>query len=169
MGMVCVIWMLYAIKKNQMSKKNNWILVSLGIASIAFIISWLLLGYWKVSLIVAVICGLIALSLNPVRRYMKAFWAVFSLLISLNSLSLKFASHFLTKNSINDIEASMGTISSILNISLIVLCVVLLSLDFFERNGSPIFSNTKMIQKGGKNSKNYQSKGDINITNHDER
>lgn len=152
-----------------MSKKNSWILISLGIATIAFIISWLLLGYWKVSLIVAVISGLIALSLNPIRRYMKAFWSVFSLLITLNSISLKFVSKFFTKNSINDIEASIGTTSSILNISLIVLCVVLLILDFFERNGSPIFSNTKMIQKGGKNSKNYQSKGDINITNHDER
>ncbi|EAQ51232.1 MAG: hypothetical protein CMF35_02825 [Leeuwenhoekiella sp.] len=100
---------------------------------------------------------------------MKAFWSVFSLLITLNSMSLKFVSNFFTENSINDIEASIGTTSSILNISLIVLCVVLLILDFFERNGSPIFSNTKMIQKGGKNSKNYQSKGDINITNYDER
>ena len=73
-----------------MSKKNSWILISLGIATIAFIISWLLLGYWKVSLIVAVISGLITLSLNPIRRYMKAFWSVFSLLITLNSMSLKF-------------------------------------------------------------------------------
>ncbi len=152
-----------------MKKNNNWIYISIATAILSFIVSWLLLGYWKISLVIAVISGLIAFSFNPVRRYMKAFWSVFSLLITLNSLSLKFALQFLTNSTLGDIEANIGTTSITLSISLIVLCIILLLLDFFERNGFVKSEKTKMIQKGGNNSKNYQSKGDINITNHDER
>jgi hypothetical protein len=148
-------------------KKTNWIYVSLIVSIIGFIVTWLLFQNWKLSLTLAVLSGLLTLSFNPVRRYMKAFWSVLSLLITMNTFSLKFALKFFNENSIGDLETQIGTSSIVLSISLVLLCSLLLVLDFFERNGITSTEKIKMTQKGGKNSKNYQSKGDINITNND--
>jgi amino acid permease len=158
------IQLLYTINR---MKKTNWFYVSLTVSIIGFIVTWLQFQNWKISLTLSVLSGLFTLSFNPVRRYMKAFWSVLSLLITMNTFSLKFALNFFNENSIGELETQLGTSSIILSISLVLLCSLLLVLDFFERNGISNSKKVKMTQKGGKNSKNYQSKGDINITNND--
>lgn len=150
-------------------KSKNWILTSLIIAVIGFIVAWILVGNWKVGLILGVISGLIAFIYNPVTRYMRAFWSVLSLLIGINSFSLKFASDFYNSFSSGNIESEIGNSSITLSVILAILCVILVILDFFERNKMSKSKRVKMIQKGGANSKNYQSKGNINITNNDKR
>ena len=148
-------------------KKTNWIYISLIVSIIGFIVTWLLFENWKLSLSLALISGLLSLSFNPVRRYMKAFWSVLSLLITINTFSLKFAFTFFNENTNGDFETQIGTSSTVLSVSLVILCTLLLILDFFERNGFLGSRKVHMYQKGGGNSKNYQSKGDINITNND--
>lgn len=118
-------------------KKINWIYITLVVFILGFIVSWLLLKNWKISLILATISALVALTFNPVRRYMKAFWSVFSLLLTLNSFSLKFVLKFLKTNTLGEIDGGIGNSSIVLSISLVILCLFLLVLDFFERNGIP--------------------------------
>ena len=118
-------------------KKINWIYITLIVFVVGFIISWLLLKNWKISLILATISALLALTFNPVRRYMKAFWSVFSLLLTLNSFSLKFVLKFLKTNTLGEIDGGIGNSSIVLSISLVIMCLFLLVLDFFERNGIP--------------------------------
>lgn len=148
-------------------KNKNWIFTSLIIAIIGFIVSWILVGNWKVGLTLGILSGLITLAYNPVTRYMRAFWSVLSLLIGINSFSLKFVSDFYNNYSSGNIQTEIGNSSVTLSIILALLCVVLVILDFFERNKLPKSKKVNMTQKGGNNSKNYQSKGDINITNND--
>jgi hypothetical protein len=150
-------------------KTKNWIFTSLIIATIGFIVSWILVGNWKVGLTLGVISGLITLAYNPVTRYMRAFWSVLSLLIGINSFSLKFVSDFYNSFSSGNIQSEIGNSSITLSILLAILCVVLVILDFFERNKTSKSKRVKMVQKGGSNSKNYQSKGNINVTNNDKR
>ncbi|UMB60175.1 hypothetical protein MHL31_13950 [Lutibacter sp. A80] len=118
-------------------KKINWIYITLIVFAIAFVISWLLLKNWKISLILATISGVFTFTSNPVRRYMKAFWSVFSLLLTLNSLSLKFILKQVNTNTTGQIEGSVGSSSIVLSITLVTLCLFLLLLDYFERNGIP--------------------------------
>jgi hypothetical protein len=142
-------------------KKQSWIYTSLAVFAVGFIISWLLLENWKISLIIATISGLMTLTFNPVRRYMKAFWSVFSLLISLNTFSLKFILKFVNNNSIGNFEGGIGNTSIVLSVSLVLLCVCLLVLDFFERNGIP---KLKEKSKSGMNIINKERiKKQINI------
>jgi len=150
-------------------KTKNWIFTSLIIATIGFIVSWILVGNWKVGLTLGFISGIITLVYNPVTRYMRAFWSVLSLLIGINSFSLKFVSDFYNSFSSGNVQTEIGNTSISLSIILAILCIVLLILDFFERNKISKSRRVKMKQKGGNHSKNYQSKGDINITNNDKR
>lgn len=122
-------------------KKINWIYITLIVFVIAFVISWLLLKNWKLSLILAMISGILTFTSNPVRRYMKAFWSSFSLLLTLNSLSLKFILKQINTNTSGQLEGDIGSSSIVLSISLIALCLFLLLLDFFERNGVPKLGN----------------------------
>ena len=124
-------------KEKREMKKINWIYITLIVFVVGFIISWLLLKNWKISLILATISALLALTFNPVRRYMKAFWSVFSLLLTLNSFSLKFVLKFLKTNTLGEIDGGIGNSSIVLSISLVIMCLFLLVLDFFERNGIP--------------------------------
>jgi len=138
-------------------KKISWIYITLFVFVISFFISWLLLKNWKISLVLATISGVITFTSNPVRRYMKAFWSVFSLLLTLNSLSLKFILKQVNTNTAGQIEGDIGDSSIVLSISLLILCLFLLLLDFFERNGIPklgrkvksdiIINNKKKISK----------------------
>lgn len=118
-------------------KKINWIYITLIVFVIAFVISWLLLKNWKISLISATTSGVLTFTSNPVRRYMKAFWSVFSLLLTLNSLSLKFILKQVNTNTTGQVEGDIGSSSIVLSVSLVILCLFLLLLDFFERNGIP--------------------------------
>lgn len=128
---IAYVLTLYAIKQ---MKKINWVYISITIFIIGFLLSWLLLENWKIALLLGVISGLITLAFNPVRRYMKAFWSILSLLITLNTFSLNFVFQFISDNSFADFDARMGTHSVILSISLVLLCIILLILDFLERN-----------------------------------
>ena len=148
-------------------KKNNWVYISLSIAIIGFIIAWILTENWKVGLIMGILSGLVVLMYNPVTRYMRAFWYVLSLLIGINSFSLKIITDFYNSYSSGNVKAEIGNSSITLSVILAILCVILIILDFFERNNVSKTSKVKMIQKGGANSKNYQSQGNINITNND--
>lgn len=150
-------------------KNRTWIYTSIVIAIIGFVVSWILTENWKIGLIIGVFSGLITLIYNPKTRYMRAFWSVLSLLIGVNSFSLKFVSDFYNSFSSGNIQSEIGNTSITLSIILAILCIVLVVLDFFERNKISKSKRTKMVQKGGANSKNYQSKGNINITNNDER
>lgn len=145
-------------------KNTPWIYISLIAALIAFVILWLLIGNWQASMILGVLSGLITLTFNPVRRYMKAFWSVLSVLITTNSFSLKFVLHYLNKDTVGSVETQIGTTSIVYSIALVLLCVLLLILDYFERNGKPVFNCTRMKQKGQDSSSNFQAAGDQTIT-----
>lgn len=147
---------LIAIMKRK-TKKTSWIYITLTVFIVAFIISWLLLKKWEISLILATISGVLTFTSNPIRRYMKAFWSVFSLLLTLNSFSLNFILKQVNTNTTGQIEADIGNSSIVLSVSLVILCLFLLLLDFFERNGMPklgkkvksdmIINNKKKINK----------------------
>jgi hypothetical protein len=145
-------------------KKIPWIYISLIAAIIGFVALWLLIGNWKVALLLGVLSGVITLFYNPVRRYMKAFWSVLSILVTTNMFSLKLVLHFFSSESNGSIESQIGTSSIVYSIALVLLCALLLVLDYFERNGIPIFNWTKMKQKGNDSSSNYQATGDQDIT-----
>lgn len=145
-------------------KKIPWIYISFIAAILAFVMLRLLIGSWQVSLILGVLSGLITLTHNPVRRYMKAFWSVLSVLITTNSFSLKFVLHYFNKEAIGNVETQIGTTSIVYSISLVLLCSLLLILDYFERNGKPVFNWTKMKQNGQDSSSNFQAAGDQKIT-----
>ena len=117
-------------------KNRNWFFTSLIIAIIGFIVSWIFVGNWKVGLTLGILSGLITLAYNPVTRYMRAFWSVLSLLIGINSFSLKFVSEFYNNYSSGNIQTEIGNSSVTLSIILASLCVVLVILDlscFFLR------------------------------------
>lgn len=143
---------------------TNWIYVILAIGALAFIATYALLQNWKVSIILALIAACVTALYNPVRRYMRAFWAVFSLVISINTYSLSLLGNLTSPDSDFDIEVSLGEPSVWVSILLILLCVILLLLDFKERNSnSSIIGGKIMNQKGGNNSTNYQAGRDINL------
>lgn len=150
-------------------KKNNWIYTSLIVLSIGFLISWILIGNWKIGFIIGVISGLITLVYNPTTRYMRAFWSVLSLLITMNSFSLNFVIDFFNKYFQGNVKTTIGNSSISLSIMLVILCIVLLVLDFFQRNKIKKPGKTKMTQSGGQNSTNYQSARDINFNTKDDK
>lgn len=144
-------------------KKTNWIYTTMIVFAIAFIISWLLLKSWKISLISATISGAIIYTLNPVRRYIKAFWSVLALLVTLNSFALKIILKLVNTSSTGQLEFETGSSSIILNVSLVALCIILLVLDFFERNGVPIFFKKIKSDMNIKNNKKITKQ--INMKN----
>jgi len=145
-------------------KKIPWIYISLIATVIAFVVLWLLIGNWKAALLLGVLSGVITLLSNPIRRYMKAFWSILSILVTTNTFSLKFVFYFLSQESAGNIETQVGTTSVVYSISLLLLCAMLLVLDYFERNDKPIFNWTKMKQEGQNSSSNFQAAGDQTIT-----
>ncbi len=145
-------------------KKIPWIYISLIAAVIAFLVLWLLIGNWKASLLLGILSGVITLLYNPVRRYMKAFWTVLSILITTNSFSLKFVLHFFSNESVGNIRTQIGTTSIVYSLALVLLCALLLVLDYFERSGNPIFNLTKMTQSNQDSSNSFQAARDQIIT-----
>lgn len=115
-------------------KKINWIWISLVASLIAFLISWLFIGNWKISLILSVIAGLITISFNPIRRYIKFCWVCISLLVSTNTFSLKLAIIFFGDSSLGQVETQLGVQSITLSILLFLLCVFFGFMDYLERN-----------------------------------
>lgn len=145
-------------------KKIPWIYTSLIAALLVFLSLWLLIGNWQVSLILGLLSGLITLTYNPLRRYIKAFWSVLSVLITTNSFSLKFVLHYFNQEAIGNVETHIGTTSIVYSIALVLLCLLLLILDYFERNGKPVFNWTNMKQQGDDSSSNFKAAGDQTIT-----
>ncbi len=121
-------------------KKIPWIYISLIAAIISFIVLWLLIGSWKASLLLGILSGIITFLYNPVRRYMKAFWSVISILITTNTFSLKFVLNFFRSESFGNIESQIGESSIVYSIALVLLCALLLVLDYFERSETPILN-----------------------------
>lgn len=150
-------------------KNNNWIYTSLIVLIIGFLVSWILIGDWKIGLIIGVTSGLITLAYNPTTRYMRAFWSVLSLLITMNSFSLKFVVEIFNKYLHGNINAEIGNSSTALSIMLVLLCALLLVLDFFQRNSIQKSQKVKMTQNGGQNSTNYQSARNINFNKKDDK
>ena len=140
--------------------KKNWFFVTLISSIIAFILSFVLIKNWKVSVIISTITALITISFNPVRRYMKICLASLSLLITTNTFSLKIALKLLSDNSIGEINTQLGAHSTTLSILLFLICVFFGVLDFFERNNKQFFKlfgkkrrsnpEKKIIQKRNK-------------------
>jgi len=154
-------------------KNNSWLKISFIVALIGFVITWLLSGNWKVALILGFISGLMSLFYNPATRYMRVFWYVLSVLVGINSFTLKIVTDFYNSFLSGNVKSEIGNASIILSVLLAILCVVTLILDFLERNKKvKLFGRNKRVKKekvnmsqiGGANSKNYQSKGDINIS-----
>lgn len=151
-------------------KKKNWIYTSIAVFLISFLVSLLLINNWKISLILGIIAGVITQINNPIRRYMKAFWVLLSFLISLNSFTLQLASNFKTSILKGHGKYEIGKTSIILTVLLALLCILLLILDYLERNKillnkkSRKFDKKKSLnQKAGKKSKQYMSNGDMTI------
>lgn len=93
---------------------------------------------------------------------MKAFWSVFSLLITLNSFSLNLVINLFDKNGEGKLNADLGNASTVLSISLVLLAALLLVLDFFERNKTPKFKRKESSGMTIENKKNVSKQININ-------
>jgi len=107
----------------------SWITISLASSFLSGILTYIFTKSWKISLISSIIVFIIILLNNPKRRFMKAFWATFSLFATLNSFYFNVAG----KISNTNFQLANNNISDTLSISLIVLSMFLLYLDYLER------------------------------------
>lgn len=130
------------LKKNKGQTKSKyfdfsdkWWLASLIVGLVAFLISIILIGKWKIALALGIIASVLTIFRNPKTRFMRAFWAVLSLLISVNYFSINLILNYLHKsdNSDLDVQLSIKEPSVILSILLILLLIILAILDYHER------------------------------------
>ncbi|MEY8847311.1 hypothetical protein AB9K26_00725 [Psychroserpens sp. XS_ASV72] len=142
-------------------RKSSWYIVVLIVTILTIALGYYFTNNWKISLILGIISGIITLIYNPITRYMRAFWTVFSALISLNTLSISFFLSFSSDKTNGFLNTSIGDKSIALTISLAVICCILLYLDFRERSGK---NKSKNIQKVYNIQGDYV-KGDKNVTN----
>lgn len=117
------------MKKNN-NILDNWIFVSSIGSIIGFLLALLLVRNWKIALIVAIIVFIIIISFNPKRRYIKAFYFVLALFLTLNKFFFELVGH------ISGIDFKMGTdkMNTATNIAFIFLAGMTLYLDYKERN-----------------------------------
>lgn len=109
---------------------NNWFFVSATGGITGFLLSMLFIGNWKVAVIIAIVIFIIIISYNPKRRYLKAFYFVLALLVTLNKFFFQLIGHF----SGLDIHIGSDKLNTATNASLIGLAALCLYLDFKERN-----------------------------------
>lgn len=107
----------------------NWITISLVSSLLGGILTYVFTKSWEISLISSIIVFIIIALNNPKRRFMKAFWAVFSLFAILN----RFYFNVVGELSNTSFRIASNNISDTLSISLIVLAMFLLYLDYLER------------------------------------
>ena len=139
-------------------KRVSWIFVSIGVGLLTGILSYLIFFNYKISILILILVTSITFIYNPVRRYIKIFWAAFSSFIFLNKFSIDFVVDLANLK----INISNNT-SIILSTFLFVLCIIALILDFFERNKSNFKKTTKRKNIFKKNRDIYYSKRDITI------
>ena len=111
--------------------KIHWILISLLIGIISGVTVFFTFKTWEIALVVGILSFLIALYLNPKRRYFRAFFMVIALIAGLN----KF--FFELKGTLFGIDFIVGSKETNGNVTtaLIVLAGICLLLDYLERNG----------------------------------
>ena len=124
--------------------ENNWIITSSISSIIGFIITYVLTGDWRISIISAILVFILVILNNPKRRYMRAFYIVLFPLLS----NLYFTINSKTENF--DIEAGLKEQDTIAHVVLGLICIICLILDYLERNGKlegSIFSINKNSNK----------------------
>lgn len=123
---------------------NNWNFISVIGGIIGFVLSLLFVDNWKIAVVIAIIVFVIIIFYNPKRRYLKAFYFILSLLITLNKFFFQLIGHI----SGVDIQIGSDKINTATNITFIGLAGLSLYLDYKERNkrvkpdknGSPRFT-----------------------------
>lgn len=111
--------------------KNSWILTSLISGIAAGILCYVLTRNWPLSILSAVLVGVVVLMNNPKRRYMKAFWAILSMVLILNKFFFAVAGNLLGTQFV----AGTDEVGDGVSIALVILAGICLLLDYLERNG----------------------------------
>ena len=118
-------------KKVKFEMKKNWIMTSLVFGIIGAIICCFLTRNLALSIASGCFLFIIVLWLNPERRFMKVFYLVLSLIVSLNRF------FFEIMGEISGIFFKVGSnaATDIVTVSLIILAGICLILDYLERKG----------------------------------
>ena len=106
---------------------------------LAFIITFVYSKSFLGSIISSIVIIIISLVYHPQRRYFRAFWYVISLLFTTNLFFIQLIGTVETTSFIFKYEG----FNIIQSIGLFILAIVLLILDFLERNKDAFFSNFK--------------------------
>ena len=115
---------------------KNWAVKSIFIGLVGGVISYLFFPYWKMSLLVWVFLSVFLIIRNPKRRYERWFNAVLGTLLFLNKITFYIAGEILDL----DFRLESNTEEWIVMLGLILFGLVLLRLDFLERNGKELYS-----------------------------
>jgi len=110
--------------------KNNWIFTAIVSGIIGGFLTLILTGFWELALISAILITIIILLNNPKRRYMKAFWIVLSVFVSLNKLFFDVSGELFGI----DFKFKSNTVGTSISIGLLVLALSCLLLDYLQRN-----------------------------------
>ena len=113
---------------------KNWAVKSIFIGLVGGVISYLFFPYWKMSLLVWVFLSVFLIIRNPKRRYERWFNAVLGTLLFLNKITFYIAGEILDL----DFRLESNTEEWIVMLGLILFGLVLLRLDFLERNGKEL-------------------------------
>lgn len=114
---------------------QDWWFVSICVGFFGFLVSSFLIENWKWGLLIGFFAGVITFLKNPKTRFMRAFWAVLSLLISINYFSINLILDYVHRGEQDNLKAKL-TISEpsvIISILLVILLIVLAVLDYMER------------------------------------
>lgn len=122
----------------------KWLITSAIVGFIGALLAYIIGLNVKQSIVIFVIITIIVLINNPNRRYMKAFWIIFSLIIALNRFSYELVGQIFGI----DLNISSGFNSDIISILLILLAGLSLILDYrWRRDNSkdPLKSITNRV------------------------
>ncbi len=138
--------------------QNKWLKVSLLTGVIGALASYFLIAVWQISLTTGLLIFIFVFINNPKKRFLKVFWVLITMFFMLNHFAFKIIGE-LFGISFN-IESNM--IGQGASIALIILAIVALALDFFERQGKltgTIFESNKNSIKdvSGENIHIYQN------------
>jgi len=140
--------------------KLPWIVTSIIVGTISGCVAFYFSSHSKISVAIAVIVGVIAYISNPKKRYMKAFWVVLAVFVTLNKFFFKIVGNLLGI----EFEVGSNNLPLLVNIMLLLLAGVLLLLDQLERRGKlkgklfeiNIVKNKNKIHKSSNNNYTYQ-------------
>lgn len=109
---------------------NNWYIKSIIAGLIIGLLSLIPFANVKFGILVFVIVTVFLIINNPKRRYMRAFWMVFSAFVTLNKFSLWVAGSIFEI----DFRFESSVLDWTVSIFLILLSAILLILDYIERS-----------------------------------